>query len=78
MLLIIINNELKNTVRIIVLKTVLWLICAKIEVFAKIFAKTIMVNCTICNSEVPLESTHIAATDPRQLCPITAIVAQPI
>jgi hypothetical protein len=78
MLFIIINKILKKTLVMIRLKTVLWLICAKIEVFAIIFANTITPSWIICVREVPLARINIAAAAPRQLCPIIAIVAEPM
>ena len=66
---------LRKTLNKVRLKTVLWRNCAKIEQFANILAKTIIVNCNICKKDVPLLRIYIAAAAPRQLCPIVGRVS---
>jgi len=73
-----INKILNTTLVRMKLNTTLCFICAKIEVFANIQAKTIIANCIIWPIEVPCERIYMAAAAPKQLWPITAIVAEPI
>jgi hypothetical protein len=73
-----INKTLQNTLAMMRLNTNLWFIWDNIEVFTNMQIKTIMANCVICKIDVPLDRINIAAAAPRQLCPITAIVEEPI
>jgi hypothetical protein len=48
------------------------------EVLANMLANTMIVSCIICKNEVPFDNILIAAAPPKQLCPIIAIVANPM
>ena len=69
---------LSTTLKMVILKTVFGVNCAKIPTFTMVQVTTTNPNWSICANEFPFAKIYIAATPPKQLCPIMTKAANPI